>query len=211
MIEFGSYPVILADPCWFYNDRYNIHNSRFGGGAFAQYGLMRDEDLAALPVDRLATKDAILFCWATGPKINEGVVHRVIDAWGFVPKNYVFVWEKTNRDGSPWYGTGFYCGGNAEFVIIATRNKGGTLKPAMRPNQIVRAPHPTDPVTKKKIHSAKPREVRDRIDLMYPNLKKLELFARDCQPGWDATGLDYDGKDIRDLLAEVAGEKRKAA
>ena len=31
-------------------------------------------------------------------------------------------------------------------------------------------------------HSRKPDEVRDRIDLMYSNLNKIELFARSKTP-----------------------------
>jgi len=34
-------------------------------------------------------------------------------------------------------------------------------------------------------HSRKPDEVRDRIDLMYPNLDKIELFARTKVQGRD--------------------------
>lgn len=198
---YPPYPILLVDPPWWYSDRYNIHNTKFGGGVCSQYALLKDDDLAALPVGNLAAKDSVLFLWATGPKIAEGVVHRVLAAWGFEPKNFVFVWEKTNADGSPWFGTGYYCGGNAEYVVLATRKGGGVLKPEVRPHQILRAPHPRGD-DKKIIHSAKPKEIRERIDAMYPFLRKVELFARDCEVGWDATGLDYDGIDIRDLLAQ---------
>ncbi|MDA8008981.1 MAG: MT-A70 family methyltransferase, partial [Alphaproteobacteria bacterium] len=39
-------------------------------------------------------------------------------------------------------------------------------------------------------HSAKPEEVRRRIEEMFPEQSRLELFARGRSPGWDAWGLE---------------------
>ena len=37
-------------------------------------------------------------------------------------------------------------------------------------------------------HSAKPEEVRRRIEQMFPEQNKIELFARIKVPGWDHWG-----------------------
>lgn len=37
-------------------------------------------------------------------------------------------------------------------------------------------------------HSRKPEYVQDMIELMYPNTKKIELFARRSREGWDVWG-----------------------
>jgi len=36
---------------------------------------------------------------------------------------------------------------------------------------------------------------------LFGRLKRIELFATERVPGWDATGYDVDGTDIRDFLA----------
>ena len=40
----------------------------------------------------------------------------------------------------------------------------------------------------KQEHSRKPDEVQERIEAMYPNATKLEMFARRRREGWDAWG-----------------------
>jgi len=37
-------------------------------------------------------------------------------------------------------------------------------------------------------HSEKPEEFRVIIDAIYPNGKRIELFARRPSPGWDVWG-----------------------
>jgi N6-adenosine-specific RNA methylase IME4 len=37
-------------------------------------------------------------------------------------------------------------------------------------------------------HSAKPAEVAELIEAMYPDLPKLEMFCRSPRDGWDAWG-----------------------
>lgn len=52
-------------------------------------------------------------------------------------------------------------------------------------------------------HSAKPEELQDSLDIMFPAARKLELFARRLRPGWTCLGNEIDGKDIRDALADL--------
>ena len=46
-----------------------------------EYPTMDLDDICALPVSDLATPDAVLFLWATSPKLAESL--EVITAWGF--------------------------------------------------------------------------------------------------------------------------------
>ena len=41
-------------------------------------------------------------------------------------------------------------------------------------------------------HSAKPHQVRERIEAMFPSQTKVELFARQKVSGWDRHGLEVD-------------------
>ena len=42
-------------------------------------------------------------------------------------------------------------------------------------------------------HSQKPDEQYEKIERLYPNAKKLELFARRRREGWDAFGNECEG------------------
>ena len=46
-------------------------------------------------------------------------------------------------------------------------------------------------------HSRKPAEVAKRIEMLYPNASKLEMFARETREGWESWGNEkekFDGK-----------------
>ena len=52
-------------------------------------------------------------------------------------------------------------------------------------------------------HSAKPDDLQESLETMFPKARKLELFARRLRPGWTCLGNEIDGKDIYDALAEL--------
>jgi N6-adenosine-specific RNA methylase IME4 len=53
-------------------------------------------------------------------------------------------------------------------------------------------------------HSAKPEHLQDSLEIMFPNTKKLELFARRLKIGWTCLGNEIcNGEDIRDSLAKL--------
>ncbi len=62
------YHVVYADPPWSYRDRAEAGRR---GVAF-KHPLLNDEGVAALPVNRIAADDAMLFLWVTWPKLPEG-------------------------------------------------------------------------------------------------------------------------------------------
>ena len=53
-------------------------------------------------------------------------------------------------------------------------------------------------------HSQKPDEVRDRIVNLMGDLPRIELFARQCVPGWDAWGNQLDDNGL--APQSVAGQ-----
>lgn len=70
-----KYQIIYADPPWRY-DRSGVQ-----GSAEKIYPTMTQEDICSLPVADIADKDAVLFLWATFPKLREAL--QTIKAWGF--------------------------------------------------------------------------------------------------------------------------------
>ena len=53
-------------------------------------------------------------------------------------------------------------------------------------------------------HSAKPEHLQDSLDIMFPQGKKLELFARRVRPDWTCLGNEIcNGEDITVSLAKL--------
>ena len=142
---------------------------------------MSIDKLCALPVETLAAKDSLLFLWATFPMLPEAL--QLIRAWGFTFKTVAFVWLKQNRKSPTWfYGLGYWTRGNAEICLLATR--GHPKRQATNIHQFIISPV--------EAHSKKPDEARDKIVSLLGDLPRVELFARQKCPGWDAWGNEVE-------------------
>ena len=186
-----SFEIIYADPPW----EYRVWSKKGQGRcAIHHYPVMTLADLKALPIGKIAAPDSVLLLWATAPNLAQAI--ETVAAWGFVYKTVAFTWAKRNRcaTGTWFWGMGYYTRANAEFVLLATRGK-GLPRMAKDVHSLIEAP-----VAR---HSAKPPEVRDRIVRLFGDRSRVELFARECAPGWDATGYDLDGRDIREAIQDM--------
>jgi N6-adenosine-specific RNA methylase IME4 len=175
--DFGQrFGAIYADPPW----RYVAYSAKgYDRSAVKHYPVMGLEAIKALPVGDIAAKDCVLFLWATWPNLLDALA--VIEAWGFTYKTCAFCWAKTNADGSPYMGLGFWTRSNSEACLLATRGRVPRLNKDVR--QIVFAPRGR--------HSAKPPEIRGRIERLVAG-PYIELFARETAPGWTAWGDQVD-------------------
>lgn len=167
----GVFDVIYADPPWQYY-------LPLRGAPDAHYQTMTLEDICSLEVDGIPIQekiadDAILFLWATNPQL-EGAL-EVARSWGFEYKtNMVWVKDKI--------GTGYYFRAKHELLLLATK---GDIPPpveANRPPSVLFSP--------REEHSKKPDEVYECIEVMYPNRRYLELFARNHRENWISWGLE---------------------
>jgi len=163
----GVFEVMCADPPWTYT------NSGFTQSAAVQYPTLDVEAIATLP-DRDPTfpktaDDSVLFLWATSPLLPDAL--RVLEAWRFAYKASM-VWEK---DAAP--GIGWWVRTRHELLLIAER---GSLHPSVTPDSIVRAANGR--------HSEKPDEVYRLIETMYPQFRRVEVFARGERAGWSVWG-----------------------
>lgn len=185
----NKYGIIYADPAWHYNDRALAGNR----GAACKYPVMSDEDIKRLPIKDIAADDCALFLWITFPKLD--IALDVINAWGFKYKTCAFTWIKTNKvnKNSLFWGMGNFTRSNAEICLLATRGKPKRVSASI--HQVVMSP-----INK---HSKKPDEVRNRIEQLMGDAKRVELFARQATPGWDAIGNGIDGLDIREALSNL--------
>jgi N6-adenosine-specific RNA methylase IME4 len=171
--ELGRFPVIYGDPPWRYE-----HVKTESRAIENQYPTMDLEEICALPVREIATDDAILFLWATSPKLAESM--RVIDAWGFTYRTCM-AWVKDK------IGMGYYARQRHELLLIAAKGSLPVPLPANRPDSVIESPLGE--------HSAKPAVFAELIERMYPEHKRIELFCRSPRAGWAAWGNQAEGKD----------------
>lgn len=204
----SRFRTIVADPPWDYGDG----TAPWRSTSEYAYPLMPIADIAALPVERLATEDAHLYLWAVLPLMAEAF--DVVRGWGFRPVT-TLTWCK------PGVGLGAGWRGNTEHLIVARRGtppninptcaecggrsrgvrKCGCESPDWRHNGLcvppVEAPFRATAAgtwyeAPRGEHSAKPELFLDLIEQMSPG-PYLELFARRARFGWEYAGNESLG------------------
>ena len=171
-----KFPIIYADPPWDYKGQLQHAGAGNGdsGGAIKHYSTIETSNLMKLPVADIADDDCLLFLWATSPHLDQAV--KLGKEWGFNWATVAFVWDKQKTN------PGFYTLSQYELCLVLKRGKIPHPRGARNVRQQVIAP--------RQQHSAKPEEVRRRIDSMFPQLDKIELFARKRVHGWTPWGLE---------------------
>lgn len=160
--------IVVADPPWRFASN---SEAKPGRNAMRHYPCMSVDQIAALDVPACLARKALLFMWTTAPMLVQSL--PVLDAWGF---EYVsqLVWVKDKT------GTGYWARSRHEIVLIGKRGSFPCPKPAPFPDSVIIAPV--------REHSRKPPELQDRIDAVWPDQRKLEIFARQRRSGWEAFG-----------------------
>jgi N6-adenosine-specific RNA methylase IME4 len=161
-----KYAVIYADPPWKYE-----HVKTENRAIENHYPTMDLQDICNLDIGGLTTEDAVLFMWATSPKLAEAM--QVIDAWGFKYKTSA-VWVKDK------IGMGYYFRGQHELLLVATKGDIPAPPENARVSSVIEAARGE--------HSSKPHVFYSIIEKMYGTLPKIELFCRTPQSGWDVWG-----------------------
>lgn len=147
-------------------------------------------DILSLDVGSIADSDAHLYLWTTNRFLSEAFA--AVSAWGFTYST-TLVWAKAPMGG----GLGGAYGISTEFVLYARR---GALRPLSRVTGTwFHWKRPYDDRGKPR-HSAKPPEFFKMVETVSPG-PRVELFARDARPGWDAWGDQAPGAVQLDALA----------
>jgi len=125
-----------------------------------------------------AASDCVLFLWATTPMLPEAL--EVMKAWGFEYKS-ACVWYKTKM------GTGYWFRDQSEHLLLGVKGKVPAPEPDKRYSSIITA--------RQGAHSAKPFAFREMIEELFPNLPRIEMFARERFEGWDCWGNEAPEQD----------------
>lgn len=176
-LEGRRFPVWYADPPW---EQTGDWSDETGKDRAYPYPTLPLDDICRLTGEitaKHATDAAVLFLWRTANRAPEGL--RVMEAMGF---SFVteMVWDKV----SP--GTGRWVRDRHEVLMIGKRGDFPCFLPGTQPPSLHAEP--------KGRHSAKPAHFRDMIGALFPDLPKIELFARgDAPDGWTFHGFEAGG------------------
>jgi N6-adenosine-specific RNA methylase IME4 len=172
-----QYEIIYTDPPWQYDSSDNLaKTSLLNKDENFHYPTMPLEKIKEIDVPSLCADNCLMFMWVVNPMLDDGI--DLLKHWGFNFATVGFVWhkEKTNP--------GYYTMSSVEMVIIGKKGKIPEPRGARNVKQFLSQ-------TRGK-HSAKPQEIRHRIEQMFPTQKKLEMFARYASEGWDVWGNEFD-------------------
>ena len=192
-----TYQLIYVDPPWDYKNKVS------NGAASNHYPTMKIEDIKRLPIWELAADDAVLAMWYTGTHFKEAI--ELAKAWGFDVRTIKgFTWVKFNELAEDHFNKALRAGEIHDFYDLIdilnkqSRMNGGNYTRAntedvlfaVRGAGLERASASIKQVVYSCLgeHSEKPWEVRRRLELLYGDVERVELFARESWPGWDRWG-----------------------
>lgn len=175
----NKYKIIYADPPWEYkqkqiNFQHYDAGKKYVNSVNEHYQTMSKQKLFDMKkvIENISSSEScLLFMWATCP--NLGLAIDLGREWGFEFKTVAFVWDKQRTN------YGFYTLSQCELCLVFKKGK----IPKKQTNNVKQ--FLSEHVGK---HSAKPKEIRKRIDMMFSNQPKIELFARQKVDGWDCWG-----------------------
>lgn len=158
----GLFAVIVADPPWMYVKRAEDFTQR----GKCPYPPMSQEDLLALRIP--AAQDCVLWLWTTNAFVRDA--YDLAEAWGFEVKT-ILTWVKNRM------GLGDWLRGQSEHCLMCV--KGSPRIHLTNQTTVLMAPA--------REHSRKPDEFYALVESLCPGAK-LEMFARQRRPGWEAHG-----------------------
>jgi N6-adenosine-specific RNA methylase IME4 len=175
----GKYGTILIDPPWRFANRTGKMAPEHK--RLHRYETLSFEEIAALPVAKIAAEKSHLYLWCPNALLAEAL--GIMKAWGFTYKTNI-VWYKVRKDGGPdGRGVGFYFRNVTELVLFGIKGRIRTLAPGRRQVNIL--------VSRKEEHSKKPDAIYDLVQRCSPG-PYLELFARERVRGWTQWGDELD-------------------
>lgn len=158
----GVYDVIVIDPPWKYNAKYDPDGRR-GGGAYPEMSL---EELEKIKIP--SEKNCVLWLWVTNKFMKEA--HELLKVWGFELKT-ILTWDKEIM------GLGAWLRNRTEHCILAIKGKPYFKNTTW--TTLIRE--------KRTTHSTKPETFYNMVDEICAG-RKLDYFARKKRKGWDAYG-----------------------
>ena len=174
-----KYNIVYADPPWSFSSK---ELQTYKGVRFSpidkHYSTQSKTWIKNLPVGGITQQDCALFLWATDAHLKEAI--EVIESWGFKYITVIFVWEKKTKNGKTVANLGAWTMKNYELCLFGTK---GLMLKYKKVNNIYQKVE-----AERTKHSKKPEQVRKNIEILFGDIPRIELFARQRAEGWDAWG-----------------------
>jgi N6-adenosine-specific RNA methylase IME4 len=219
-----KFSCIVADPAWEFSDRLN-NPKGIKRGAGANYQTMTNEDIIALPVKSLADPDGCLLAlWVPSSLLQTGLdvmkawgfEMKTTFVWVKIKKDpfeglrkalsiddprslkermtevfNAFSWQNTLA-----FGMGRTFRASHEICLIGINNTGIYKKLDNRSQRTISLEEePATLFAPNLGHSTKPDGLQNSLDLMFPNVAKIELYARRERMGWACLGNEIGMKE----------------
>ena len=183
----AKYEVIYADPPWHFGSKFKVGTMGAEQQSLDkyQYPTMKDNTLReyfANSVSQLANDTAVMVMWTTDAHLPLAI--ELGNIAGFSYKTIAFIWNKKTSTGKQVCFMGTWTTKGSEIALLFTKGKAHSLLKDRKIKQLVEA--------ERREHSRKPDIVRTNIEKMFPNTKKIELFARTSPIGWDVFGNETE-------------------
>lgn len=192
-----QYQLILADPPW----NFKTYSKAGEGRNASQHYVTQDLNwIKSLPIRKLLDpRRGAVVMWTTDTHLEQAF--EVFKAWNIQYKTVALYWAKLNKsakkdkinvDKDFFMGMGYYGRANPEPALLGVTEEfemdisllGTTAKAPERQNAGVRKLI----VDNLREHSRKPDATHERLEKLFGNIPRLELFAREQRDGWDCWG-----------------------
>lgn len=197
-----KFDVILADPPWTFGDELKAMKASKKRSARSQYSLMSVSDIQNLEVKKLANPSGcVLALWVPSTLLADGM--DVMKSWGFSLKQ-TYVWVKLKKehekeavlDKKTRIGMGRLFRQVHEIALVGTSGK--SVYKMLRDKSQRSVSFDVNVG-----HSVKPETLHKKLNTMFPDANKLELFGRRQVAGWTVVGDGVTGVDIRESIKDL--------
>lgn len=144
------------------------------------------DEMKELPVRELAADDCAMFMWSTWPHLEQAL--ELMNHWGWTYKTCGFDWMKANVSTIDMFDhpkdadmkMGYITRSNSEPCLYGSIGSPKRVDAGVRMGIIEPA----------REHSRKPSVVYERIERLFGDVPRIELFARTPRKGWMQFGND---------------------
>lgn len=170
----GSYKVLLADPPW-KQTKGGLRKARPNQEKNLDYPTLELEDIKNI----IKQQDSpVLFLWTIDKFLFQA--QEIAESLGYKLHARI-IWDKENG-----VAPAFTIRYSHEYLLWFYKS------PMEKIDVNMRGKFTTILREKATKHSKKPISSYEMIEALYPNCKKLELFARDKREGWDVWGNEVE-------------------
>ena len=228
-----KYNIICSDPCWDFNDTLKMEDVKRGASSqYPTLNVTEIKKLPVQQISD--PEGCLLALWVPSSLLQEGLdvmkawgfQHKQTFIWvkikkeeslkSYLSKKFKDLTSKItnktkNKDNKDFsskdfdisfnellsFGMGRLFRQSHEVCLIGINNTGIYKKLKNKSQRSVS-------FFENKRHSEKPEDLQDRLELMFPDANKLEMFARRIRKDWTCLGNEVcDGEDIRDSLLKL--------